>query len=212
MGSINEMLYTVLANYPRPDDLSTENDYVAEGDRMYGLVEDEVPKQVETALERAGIDSQKFLISGSVGPGSYTYVPYVPIMHLQNTDTPNQGQYVVYLFDPAGDSLYLALTQGTPELQELADDTNYSANEVARLRARTLASEIHRPSGFETGPIEFETRGEGGRVYVSGAVYYQMYTLNSFPSTEQVQEDLASIVTAYLDWVEKREGVLDFPT
>lgn len=209
MRSLGSILYDVLANYPRPHDPTFRSNCITDGDRMYELVEHRLPDYVETELKQRGIED-RFNISGSVGPGSYTYIPYVPIMHVQNTNTPNRGQYVVYLFDPAGDCLYLVLNQGTVELQERARETHYAPEEVARLRANALASDIRRPSGFHTGSIELETRGEEDRVYVSGAIFHREYMLDTFPEDEKITDDLANIVGAYKDWVEKDDVVSDF--
>ena len=96
-------------------------------------------KELETQAIKLGFGGLK--VKARVGMGRWAEIPWIGMRNFDLTDSFEEGEYVVYLFAPDYDTLYLGLIQGVTLLtpQELAEKT-------PRLR-----KEIVKPDGFSAG-------------------------------------------------------------
>jgi hypothetical protein len=117
--------------------------------------------------------------------------------HTDLTTNFQEGLYLVYLFAPDFDKVYLAIIQGVTKL------SNYDlAESTPRIR-----SEIQQPYNFEVGiqgklalNTPFESKPDK---YARGILYSKEYDVNNLPDNAQLEEDIKSVVTVYRTYANK---------
>lgn len=186
-------LKEILEEYPTPDNIGEGTDFeTARSEHpLYQLVVDEAGDDILQL-----IDTDTYEVTASVGRGSPTFIPYIAVMHSDETTSPQQGRYVVYLFDPIQRTLYLTLNQGAKEAKETAREMDVSPNEILKSRAAAMAETI-TSDRFTSGPIEFIPPGDKGELYGAGTICYTAYSLDSFPDAYTIQGDLNRILELY---------------
>lgn len=192
-GMFRDALYQTLKDYPTPENIGPGTDFeTAHSEHpLYQLVVDEAGKAIESL-----VDTEKYTIKASVGRGSPTYIPYIAVMHTDETTSPQRGRYVVYLFDPVDRTLYLTLNQGAKEAREIASDSDHKPAEILRIRAETMAEDIDL-DGFSNTRIKFEPSGKKGILYGAGTVCYKSYSLEVFPDADTIVDDLQRLLDVY---------------
>ena len=192
-----DSLRTILEEYPTPDNIGSGTDFeTAHGDHpMYKLV----VNQAGGALTEL-IDTTTYTIKASVGRGSPTYIPYLAIMHHNETNSPQEGRYIVYLFDPVERILYLTLNQGATEAQQVASESSQTPEDLLRTRAQEIGDDINVP-GFTFGEIGFSPPGKKSRLYGAGSVCYKSYELENFPDANTIYDDLQNLLQVYNELV-----------
>jgi hypothetical protein len=150
---------------------------------------------VRTAVIRQG--GGGLYVKASAGQGGWAEIPWIGIRHTDLTTNFEEGVYLVYLFSPDCDKIYLAVIQGITKLSnyELAEST-------PRLR-----SEFELPNSFSVGiqgklaknaPLESKPDK-----YERGILYSKVYDIQRLPIDSILEEDLKSIVTAYRAYANK---------
>lgn len=138
------------------------------------------PEQVRTLI---GTD-QRFRVKGSAGSAVWAKVPWLAVLDISITTSPQDGYYIVYLFKEDQTGAYLSLNQGVTAVKH-----QYGADAKSALEARAndyaaqLGSSI---KGLIKGKIDLatSTRNGLGASYESGnicATYYDRYQLPSDP-------------------------------
>lgn len=132
-----------------------------------------VVKELAAAL-RDALDNDAYQVRGSVGQTTWAETPWVAAFDRLVTDSAQRGHYIVFLFHPAGEGVYLSLNQ------EVTEARGASGDHRARLRAqakrmRSLCSD-QTVNDLISGPINLAGRGARTRGYEVGnvaAVYFQ---------------------------------------
>ena len=146
------------------------------------------------------VDSNDYLITGSVGQGNWAMVPWVCIFDRSITTSATRGVYIVYLLEKNGNSLYLTFNQGCTEIRN-----SHSKRETIRIM-REKAAEIVRKidsRGFRTD--ESINLGDGltdlGELYQKGTIFYKEYRKDAIPNETELQDDLAKMMDIYREYV-----------
>ena len=146
------------------------------------------------------VDSNDYLITGSVGQGNWAMVPWVCIFDRSITTSATRGVYIVYLLEKDGNSLYLTFNQGCTEIRN-----SHSKRETIRIM-REKAAEIVRKidsRGFLTD--EAINLGDGltdlGELYQKGTIFYKEYRKDAIPNETELQDDLAKMMDIYREYV-----------
>ncbi len=190
-----DALQEILVEYPTPDGIGEGTGFeTAHSDHpLYQLVVNKAGDAI-----RDLIDTDTYEVKASVGRGSPTFIPYIAVMHRDETTSPQQGRYVVYLFDPIQRSLYLTLNQGATEAKERASESSLSSEDILRARAEEMAGDIDL-DGFTNGRLDFEPPGEKSKLYGAGTVCYKEYTPDGFPDADTIVADLNRVLDIYTD-------------
>ena len=137
-GSMREVIEKMLNDYvPAKSEPFT-------GHPLGAFFRNDIPRILyDTGL----VDSNDYLITGSVGQGNWAMVPWVCIFDRSITTSATRGVYIVYLLEKNGNSLYLTFNQGCTEIRN-----SHSKRETIRIM-REKAAEIVRKidsHGFRT--------------------------------------------------------------
>ena len=149
-----------------------------------------------------------FRVVGSGGTGVPANIPWFGFLDPDETDTPLDGLYVVYLFSADLAHVYLTLIQGITKLHSVVHPPR-----AARLRLQEDGARIRgqlgpdRLAGFESS-IDL---GAGGRLpegYESGAVAAIQYTAATLPAEAVLRSDLTRMLDLYQDAIQAKRVLL----
>jgi MrcB-like, N-terminal domain len=152
------------------------------------LVEKTCVVEVKDILEKKGLN-QDLSVSGSSGKGNPARVPWVRIYDELKSPSPQEGWYVVFLFDATGSSVSLSLNLGV---------TNLSPAQISLKRA-AARGELEKYGPFidrreELGAVDSISLGEESgalaRLYEKGHVTGFQYSLNAVPQENVLEADL----------------------
>lgn len=129
------------------------------------------------------------LCQGKDGAGRKSIVPWVRIAGEDLSPKATEGWYLCYLFDAAGDSVYLALMQGATIYRN--GSFVPQPEDVLQRRskwARSVLGGIVTP--FVGGPIDLRSTADLPRTYESGTVASVQYLADRVPSEHVLEQDL----------------------
>ncbi|HAY6505165.1 TPA: DUF3578 domain-containing protein, partial [Staphylococcus aureus] len=162
------------------------------GDQYKTLVHDKLPKQL-----KAHIKEDKYSVVGKVATGNYSKVPWISIYDENITKESKDGYYLVYLFHPEGEGIYLSLNQGWSKISNMFPrDKN-----AAKQRALTLSSELNKyitSNEFNTGRFyyaenkdsSYDLKNDYPSGYSHGSIRIKYYDLNEGFTEEEMLYDL----------------------
>ena len=149
---------------------------------------------IPRALYDTGIvDSNRYLITGSVGQGNWADVPWIGIFLKEITTTATQGVYIAYLLSKDANKVYLTFIQGSTnkKLQELQDN------------ARDIKGRIQDRGFSSNGNIDLGNNlSKTAKGYIPATIYYKVYNRESLPNEEEIRDDLKKMVDIYQDYYE----------
>jgi len=186
--NISETLQSIIRQYPVEE---TGNGLF--DDPVRDLLGTELPQQIQSV-----IDAGDFEVHGSAGQGRWTAIPWVAIRDPRESKSIQEGIYVVYLFEPQKERVFLTLNQGVKKLK--SERGMAEAREVLQRRAHDIRNEI-QPEGFTAGSLEFEFASSRNQLYGPGTIFYKEYSLEDPSSAEETRKDLRTIVSSYRDFV-----------
>ncbi len=150
------------------------------------------------------IDSNDYLITGSVGQGNWAMVPWVCIFDRTITTTATKGVYIVYLLAKDGNTLYLTFNQGCTEIRN--NHTKKETIKIMREKAADIASRIDA-RGFRVD--EDINLGNGltelGELYQKGTIFYKEYRKGAIPAEAELQDDLAKMMDIYREYANRED-------
>jgi len=151
------------------------------------------------------------VIEGSGGKGVPTLTPWIGVFDPDETDTPQAGIYVVYIYSADLSRVVLTLNQGVTKLrQELGQ-----REAIKRLRADVAAVRAGiAPAGLTgtVADVAFGVNRPLQRAYEAGNICGIDYDLAALPSTGQLEADLERFVDLYQQAVGvKRHLLLSAP-
>ena len=172
------------------------------GHPMGTFFRNDIPREIySTGL----VNTQDYLVTGSVGQGNWATIPWVCIFDRKITTSATKGVYIVYLLNRDANSLYLTFNQGCTDIRN-----SHSKRETIRIM-REKAAEIaaHIDSrGFHTDEHIFLGNGltELAELYQKGTIFYKEYKKGSVPDEEELRNDLSKMMAIYQEYAEQLSG------
>ena len=157
------------------------------------LVRETLPKSI---YKTGVVDSQKYLVTGSIGQGSWAMIPWVCIFDRTLTTSALRGVYIVYLLSKEGDRLYLTLNQGCTDIRK--NHTKSETIGILRENAYKITSTINTKD-FEVNDRVFlgNNLTERGELYQSGTIVYKEYKKSHIPTEKELRDDLKKMLEVY---------------
>lgn len=148
------------------------------------------------------LPSPDLFVSSSPGKGLWTFNPWIAVMNKNETNGPQDGLYVVYLFSSDMRHLYLALAFGVRRLR--------LAKGIPRMRAifNAKTAEIVNfydalPGFIHTPKLDLGTTSGDPQFYSDGTVWYKKYSATNLPDETTMREDLLKLVQFYNKYLEE---------
>lgn len=152
-------------------------------DRLHGL--GEAAGRLDLAVE------------GSNGIGRVAAIPWVRVHPLDRSPSATLGWYIVYLFAPSGDEVFLSLMQGTTRVEKGdlhprdPEDLAAQAAQVRRLLGDRVASRPDLRTRIALGA----RKGKRGPGYEAGSAFAFEYRSGEVPDDEVLLRDLHFMAT-----------------
>lgn len=137
-----------------------------------------------------GCRRKSVLVQGSAGKGLNAEVPWIRVAQTEHSPRPTSGWYVVYLFGRTGDTVYLALCQGSTDWT----GGDFRPKDSSTLRAET--EEVRKILGLsgEMPTLDLATTKRLGASYADASAHVISYRRDSMPSDRQLLLDLHSML------------------
>ena len=188
-----ETFEEILENYSDiTEDFSGEH-------RIYKLLKSRTPNLIKYIVDKK-FDKNKFDFQGSPGQGNWAKVPWIAILHKEETETVREGFYPVFLINPEEKKFYLTLNQGVTELE--SKEGRIKAKDVLRERRENLRYKINLESFSKEKP---ELPGDKGEMYSIGSIFQKEYSLEKMPTPEELKKDIYELLEKYEHFVEDFE-------
>ncbi|MBU6418248.1 MAG: DUF3578 domain-containing protein [Proteobacteria bacterium] len=142
-------------------------------------------------------ESDRLLIKGSAGQGTWARGPWVGIFDKLVTSSAQNGYYPVYLFREDMTGLYLSLNQGMTEAKKLykADAKTALKSRAAHFRAM-LGKEIHDYPELNIDLRSSDSTNDTA-FYEAGNICAKLYPLGHLPNETQLVSDLLNMIQLY---------------
>ncbi len=150
--------------------------------------------------------SDNIILKSSPGQGNWANIPNICFLNKEETNSPQRGIYVVYLFSEDMKRVFLTLAQGTTCIKD-------SLGKIKGFKKlRENASKIYDNfdlsslSDFDKGPdldIGDSIRAEW---YEQSVILFKKYDLNNLPEEEVLRSDLKKLLKFYNKWVKEKVG------
>ncbi|WP_411285728.1 MrcB family domain-containing protein, partial [Lapillicoccus sp.] len=136
------------------------------------------------------------IVKASGGKGLATSTPWIGIFDPDETDSPQHGVYLVYIYSADMHRVVLTLNQGVTELLSRypsRDARSRLAMDAAAIREKLDVVVAH---GL-LGEISFSSSGRLQRAYEAGNIVAISYDLASMPPAPALVEDLGRMIDLY---------------
>lgn len=183
MPSLREQILYLMNNY-----LQAKTEPFKEHE-LGKLVRRDIPDNI---YKQTGLNKDNYLIRGSVGQGNWAYVPWVAVMNKEITTSTQRGYYLVYLFTEDMSKVYLAFAQG---VTETPSEEMKRINKDIREKIEVKESNIFKNNDFHLGNSKF------ARDYKKSTAMHIPYSVDDFPSEEQLLNDLKLMVKYYEEYI-----------
>lgn len=189
---LSDTLEEILQEYSnKPDRFSGDA-------RIYKLLDKKAPNFAKHIIRKSDdLNKDNFTFEGSAGQGNWANIPWVALLHPEETESTQNGVYVVYLFDPENEVVYATLNQGVTDLEN--EHGRREAREILQERAENIRSKV-KLEGFSSEQPSFS--GGIGEMYGPSTIYQKKYDLGDFPSPQEIEEDLEELVRTYKNYVD----------
>ena len=195
------VLGEIASRYPTKEEISENggDQSVSNYPRLQGWLKSEATAAIAEIVDETDLD---YKIRAGMGQGSMAYDPYVAVFDKNHTTSTQNGIYVVFLIDPAADSVFLTLNQGAHEATKASHCAESSATTYDIL---DRAAESYRdalttiPERFTAQSAELTNDTSKARKYGRGIICYREYETVAFNqfSEDTTKEDLQNIISTY---------------
>jgi hypothetical protein len=165
------------------------------------------PHQIQTLFRElrrdieaiAAVQSNHNLkVRSSYGKGNWAAVPWIAIMDSRETDTTQNGTYIVFLFRDDGSGFQLKLAQGVTDLK----NTMGKKAAIQELKRRSAGVRMMFPemesSTFDKGEGDYLNRRQGiAELYEASSIYSKYWEVNSIPNDEILNQEIEELVGVY---------------
>jgi MrcB-like, N-terminal domain len=145
-------------------------------------------------------------VEGSGGKGVATFTPWIGIFDPDETDNPQEGIYVVYIYASSLDRVVLTLNQGVTRLRQKFGDAE------ARRRLSADAGAVRDGLGHALAgtlpEVNFGTAGGLQRAYEAGNICAVEYSLGGLEDEARLLADLNRFVKLYQDAIVVKRDLL----
>jgi hypothetical protein len=149
-----------------------------------------------------------FIVHGRAGAGMPAAIPWIGFLDPDETTSPLEGLYVVYLFSADLDVVWLTLIQGITRLHERVRPPARARERLtadgARIRERLGSAAL---AGFVES-VDLRARGRLPLGYAAGAVAALRYDTTALPSEQELGRDLAGMFRLYQDAIAAKRDLL----
>lgn len=138
-------------------------------------------------------DKTRYKVVGSSGKGNWTECPWIAILDIVITESPQSGYYPVFIFKADMSGVYLSLNQGVTDVKE-----NYKADSknVLKLRAKDFRAKIDFSSSYLL-EISLNSNTSNARLYEAGNIVAKYYPANNLPNEDVLQADVMQFLNLY---------------
>ena len=150
----------------------------------------DLPKEIEEII----VDKARYKVVGSPGKGNWTDCPWIAILDLLITKTPQTGFYPVFLFQADMSGVYLSLNQGITQVKE---DYKRDAKNVLKLRADDYRAKLDLNYDNFITKIDLRSRSTLAKFYEAGNIMARYYDKNNLPSDTQLRTDIHDFLNYY---------------
>lgn len=130
-------------------------------------------------------DKKYYKIIGSVGVGRITSCPWIAIMHSEETQSPQQGVYLVFLFSKNLKHIYITFAQGV---------TNASKLDILSIK-ENLRSRIVHSENLWTSSDKMEICNEG---YKQSVIFYSVWNCKDVNSSFELIQEYKNVYETYM--------------
>jgi 5-methylcytosine-specific restriction enzyme A len=160
------------------------------GNHLANKFRNEFPQEIENLL----IDKTRYKVVGSPGKGNWTDCPWIAILDLIITKSPQKGYYPVFLFKSDMSGVYLSLNQGVTDVIE-----NYKrdAKDVLKLRAKDFRARLKFEKTEYLTKIDLKSSVKNAKHYQAGNIIAKYYSSDNLPEKEQLISDIKKFLEFY---------------
>jgi len=188
---LRDYLQTIAKSYDRNDAFSSP-----------------VQKQLRNAREHLLNHAPAYYaIEGSGGKGKQTLTPWIGFFDLDETDSPEHGIYVVYLFSEDLSRVMLSLNQGITSLTKrlgMPGARSQLRKEADTIRAALTEAELEGLSPS----LGLASKGWRQSAYEAGNIAARTYDTAGLPQEDTLQGDLKRFLTLYQRALEEKARIL----
>lgn len=147
-------------------------------------------------------DNPNLVVKSSYGKGNWAAVPWLAILDSRETDTTQDGTYIVLLFREDGQGCHLKLAQGVTELRSTMGATAASVELTRRaVEIRSQFPEMQN-SGFDlSGAPRLETENQLARLYEASSIFSKYWAVDLIPSDQDTEDYLSILASCYEKYV-----------
>jgi len=159
------------------------------------LIRKSIPDKISKVIN----NDIRYLIKGSAGAGNWSSIPWVAILDILITNTPQSGYYPVFIFRDDMSGFYLSLNQGVTDIKL---KYNREAKEVLKIKAEDYRAQIGIiPSKFNKTVIELRklksTKSQLPVLYEAGNIISKFYSAYDLPEDTQLKSDIIDMLRIY---------------
>ena len=143
-------------------------------------------------------------VKSSYGKGNWAAVPWLAILDTRETDTTQDGTYIVLLFKEDGRGCHLKLAQGVTKIHNAMGVA--AATELKR-KAGDIRNQFPdmSNSGFDlSGDPRLDTENRLARLYESSTIFSKYWEVEALPSDQLLELDISTLVDCYGRYVERQ--------
>lgn len=177
---MEKILRETIENYLQQKQLTFAGNYLA----------NKLRNDYPTLLLEIIPDKTRYKVIGSAGKGKWTDNPWIAILDVLITETPQSGYYPVFLFKADMSGVYLSLNQGITEVRE------YYKNEtrnILSLRANDFRAKISLKEN-DLLKIDLNSQSQNAKFYEAGNIISRYYPADNLP----IASDLITDILYYL--------------
>lgn len=165
------------------------------GSYMANLLRNDIPQAIRTLVK----DDERFFIKGSAGQSRWTFAPWVAMLDLIVTNTPQSGYYPVFLFREDFSGFYLSLNQGVTDIK---NKYKKDALLVLRIKSEDYRAQLTDLShDFPETEISLGSEGvyksKDAKFYEAGNIVAKYYSRENLPSESHFVSDILIILRLY---------------
>lgn len=192
-GEIRDTAYEILTEY---ENAVNTNDF---NHPAVSAIKNQLPDSLDANYSNDPVtaDHAKFV-------GRLNHIPWVCLSHDSVDEAPQDGLYVVYLFDYQANQLILSLGHGTKKPRD--ELGKQGALDLLTSRVDEYRNHVS-VSGFTEEEPELEGTTNRSELWGPATVCYKRYTPADFPDPDSFVDDLDRLLEEYLQIVD--EGVLE---
>lgn len=198
---LSYVLRETARRYPGMDEIKGDESErsVAHYPRLQGWLKTELKAALEDIIATTDLE---YTIRGGMGQGTIAYDPYIAVFDSNHSESTQHGLYIVYLFDPAEDAVFLTLNQGAREATKASHsaDPGITTTDILERSAEMYRTDLGKPyDGFIASAAGLTNDTDKAKKYNAGAIWHRRYGQEDLlPDAEaSTRPDLIRLVDAY---------------